>query len=160
MKIRKDAIEEIYNRVEPNTFITLTGKQVIIGASGIVVPASRDAYARAMKGFWRQVSIRVYGKRNWRKRRLPPPNVTVVEQSTGGMWHIHCCARRPVHVTIERFRQIVEECWYKSVWSKQIVQVDEYRGYGVHYILKTGQDALLVDSCNFDEGATGCPLAK
>ncbi|MBN2971181.1 hypothetical protein JW805_04020 [Roseomonas aeriglobus] len=142
-------IEELEKKVNPNTWIVLTVRQGIQNDMSSFIPGSYLAYERAMKGFWNEVNRRLYGKRKLRRRKRIIPNITVLERSYGGMWHIHACAKRPPHVTIEEFRQIVDDCCRRSRWFLPRREVEDYRGGGVSYILKDGQDGILVQACCF-----------
>lgn len=148
MKINAETIREYEDRLKPNTFITLTLRQGISSSTGGFIRGCPLAYDRVMKGQLSAVSRRIYGKRRWRKKRQRLPNLSVVEKSYGGLWHIHACLKRPDNVTIEEFTDIFETCWSKSQWAKERFEIEEYRGGGVSYILKDGQDAILTESTN------------
>lgn len=142
----KKIIEE---KIKPNTWLVLTVRQGISNDVGTFIPGSYLVYERVMKGFWKAVNIRLYGKRQTRLKKHILPNLTVLERSKGGRWHIHACVRRPPHVTIEEFRQIIDDCCRRSRWFQRIREIDDYRGGGVNYILKDGQDGILVGTLCF-----------
>lgn len=148
MKINSETISKYEEKLKPNTFITLTLKQGISSAMGGFIRGCPLAYDRAMKGQLSAVSKRIYGKRRWRRNRRNLPNLSVVEKSYGGLWHIHACLRRPDSVTISELINIFETCWSKSQWAKERFEIEEYRGGGLSYILKDGQDAILTESTN------------
>lgn len=136
--------KEIEDRINPNTFITLTLKQGIQNGEGSFIAGSPQAYDRVVTGLFNEVLRRIYGKRAWRRKRKALLNLTTLELSRGGQWHIHSCLRRPSHVNIYEFRAIISDCWRKSRWYMPHFEVDEYRGGGVSYILKDGQDSILI----------------
>ncbi len=150
--MNNNAFQELIDRIKPNTFVTLTAKQGVVLKSGVYIPPTYNAFEKAAGVLWKGIMVQLYGKRAYRrKKNRLLPNVTVFEQSDGGMWHLHACVRRPPHVTLAEFNEIVKRAWYKSAWSKRIVQVEEYRDNGVPYILKTGQDAILVSFLCLDD---------
>ena len=141
--------EELEQRIRPNTFVTLTLRQGIQNGVGSFIAGSPQAYQRVMLGLFKSVNRRLYGKRRWRRKKPPLFNLTVLERSPAGSWHIHACVKRPDHVTIEEFRQVIDDCWKSSEWYLPIWQVDDYRGGGVSYILKDGQEGILVGPSYF-----------
>jgi hypothetical protein len=147
--VKNKSIVEIEDRVKPNTFVTLTLCQGITNMSGTFITGSPEAYERAVQGLYKAVARRLYSKRRWRRTRPRLANLTSLEKGRDGRWHIHACIRRPSHVTIEQFQLIVEECWKDSRWALDRTQIEEYRGGGLSYILKEGQDSILVNASNF-----------
>jgi hypothetical protein len=147
--IKFKTAKEFEKLVKPNTFITLTIKQGIYDRFGAYMPGSSDVYDRVIRSLLSRVHRRLYGKRAWRRRRHQLPNLTVLEKGKDGRWHIHSCLKRPAHVTIEELIDIVEECWSVSDWYMPRYEIEEYRGGGVSYILKDGQDAILVGPTYF-----------
>lgn len=141
--IDQTAVKQIENRIKPNTFVTLSVKQGIQNSAGTFIAGSPEVYDRVFAALMSEVNLRLYGKRRWRRNRKRLLNISTVERSKGGLWHLHACIRRPEHVSIGEFENILRNCWRKSQWYMPVFEVAEFRNNGVRYILKGGQDTIL-----------------
>lgn len=143
------AAKEIELLVQPNTFVTLTLRDGVWNKSGCYIRGNFEVYNRVCKGLFKQINKRLSGGRVRRRRGNRLPNWTVFETSKGGLRHIHSCIRRPSHVSIERFDEIVRSCIASSIWILPRCEIKEYLDNGVRYILKDGQDGVLDGSIYF-----------
>lgn len=139
-------MEEMVDRVEPDTFITLSVKQSLPAGLGPHFAGNHERYDRVMAQTLKKVGEKIYGKRKSRRKGHLIKNISTLERGEDGRWHIHCCLKRPTHVNIQQFRDIFLECWEKSRWYMRKHDFQEIDGNAPYYIMKTGQDSILTES--------------
>jgi hypothetical protein len=144
--IKYATMKEMVDRVEPDTFITLSVKQSLPAGLGPHFVGNHERYDRVMAQTLKKVGGKIHGKRKSRRKGHLIKNISTLERGMDGRWHIHCCLKRPSHVNIEKFREIFLECWEKSRWYLPIHDFQEIDGGAPIYIMKTGQDSLLTES--------------
>lgn len=136
--------EHLEKSINPNVFITLTLKQGYVNEKGSYIPGGEIVYARAMRGLMRDLNQRCFPKRAFRRNPSRIKNLTCLEFRFGSDYHVHACVRKPDNVSFEEFERHFEESWRNSKWYRPNYKIEEYRGGGVAYILKEGQDAILL----------------
>jgi hypothetical protein len=143
------AAKELNEIIMPNSFVTLTLREGIWTRAGYYISGSHEVYDRVVRSLFREINRRIYGGRTCRRRPRNLPNWTVLETSKGGLRHVHSCIKRPDHVSIDLFDEILRSCIAKSKWLMPHCEVAEHKGGGVRYILKDGQDGVLGGSLHF-----------
>lgn len=139
-------MREMVDRVEPDTFITLSVKQSLPASLGSHFAGNHERYDRVMAQTLKKVGGKIYGRRKSRRKGHLIKNISTLERGKDGRWHIHCCLKRPNHVSIEKFKETFLECWEKSRWYMRKHDFQEIDGDAAYYIMKTGQDSILTDS--------------
>ncbi|WP_156357644.1 hypothetical protein [Sphingomonas sp. Leaf62] len=139
----KKFAESIEREVQPEVFFTLSVKQGIQNDRGVFINGDREAYDRAMTGLLNDTAKRL---RRGRQRRRRLSNLSTVERGRFGRNHIHGCIKLPPGVKFTEFRNAFIASWERSSWYLPKYDVQFLTGNAVGYILKEGQESILLSA--------------
>lgn len=146
--------ESIKERINPNVFITLTVRQGITNDRGVYIAGDREVYDRVMVGLYKSTGRRLS---KGRQKRKMIENLSTVERGIFKRNHIHSCARIPDGVTFEEFRDALIASWERSKWSLPLHDIQIVTGNAVNYIVKEGQESLLLSATHAPISADSAP---
>jgi hypothetical protein len=124
----------------------LGGKYVF---NRIWTKGSREIYAKEYHEFIKRLSKRYCKKAYKRYKRLFANAATLEGGDEGMRYHINMMFRCPSSVDFIDFEKTLRELWTDGTWMLSDIKIEERTGDCVGYSLKTGSDALLLESMSF-----------
>ena len=105
--------------------LTLTLKQARKTDDGLRWIRTDEYQCReAFRHFMNLLNRAVYGnayRRNFKKLRVLPILEKASEDDRNrqlrGRWHFHAAIEPPTHIEADRFKTLIQECWYKVDWG-------------------------------------------
>jgi hypothetical protein len=119
--------------------VSLTLKQAQASNDGRWFQGNEDQYRAAFRHFIRRLNDAVYGNaaRRYGKRLRV---IAVLEKELYRRWHYHAAIKPPSHVSLLDFEKLIHECWAKTHWGHNRVQVRDNADQGwIIYMLKPRQ---------------------
>lgn len=110
---------------------------------------TREIYAKEYNEFIKRLS-RIYCKKAYKRHKRLFSNAATLEGGAEGMrYHINMMFRCPTSVSFSDFEKAVRKSWTDGAWMLSDIIIEKRTGDCVGYSLKTGPDALLLESMSF-----------
>ncbi len=147
-------VEEIYNWVKPDYFVTFSLKSGIsrIGFKGTAFIAGDDIiYEKAFHSYLKSLSSKVFPRR-WRKCcKLSVRCAATIEGGAGSQEpHIHAIMRKPSYISDADFERYIKETALRNPWMKDgrfainIQKISETPLKLTDYITKKGYKRVIL----------------
>jgi len=146
-KRSRQAIIQLFNMDGFNDpcAVTLTMKQRLKSAQLDPIECSRN-FRYFSNRLNKALFSNAFTRHKKRIRMIP-----VLEKSHSQRYHYHSVIDRIGHINRDQFKDLVENCWYQTLWGYREIdfQFDISKGW-VHYMTKPTQKNTLFDSIDWE----------